>query len=111
MAEHLDDRGGAIAGMDAGQFLLGAAGRAAELYTRSDSRVQTRGSSTVITESNPAPNIVAGIVEGGTDAVLESIQERNRRAIERMEEMPNVRYIESGTDVEVFVNQSMFMPR
>jgi hypothetical protein len=111
MAEHFDDRGGAIAGMDAGQFLLGAAGRAAELYTRSDSRVQTRGSSTVITESNPAPNIVAGIVEGGTDAVLESIQERNRRAIERMEEMPNVRYIESGTDVEVFVNQSMFMPR
>jgi hypothetical protein len=111
MAEHFDDRGGTIAGMDAGQFLLGAAGRAAELYTRSDSRVQTRGSSTVITESNPAPNIVAGIVEGGTDAVLESIQERNRRAIERMEEMPNVRYIESGTDVEVFVNQSMFMPR
>jgi hypothetical protein len=111
MAEHFGDRGGAIAGMDAGQFLLGAAGRAAELYTRSDSRVQTRGSSTVITERNPAPNIVAGIVEGGTDAVLESIQERNRRAIERMEEMPNVRYIESGTDVEVFVNQSMFMPQ
>jgi Bacterial conjugation TrbI-like protein len=111
MAEHFQDRGGAIAGMDAGQFLLGAAGRAAQLYTRSDSRVQTRGSSTVISESNPAPNIVAGIVEGGTDAVLESIQERNQRAIERMEQPPNVRYIESGTDVEIFVNQSMFMPQ
>jgi hypothetical protein len=111
IAEQFEDRGRAIAGMDAGQFLLGAAGRAAELYTRSDSRVQTRGSSTVITERNPAPNIVAGIVEGGTDAVLESIQERNRRAIERVEEMPNVSYIESGTDVEVFVNQSMFMPQ
>jgi hypothetical protein len=110
VAEHFEDRGDEIAGMDAGQFLLGAAGRAAQLYTRSGSRVQTRGSSTIITEENPTPNIVAGLVEGGTDAVLDSIQERNQRAIERMEEMPNIRYIEAGTDVEIFVNQSMFMP-
>jgi hypothetical protein len=110
VAEHFEDWGDEIAGMDAGQFLLGAAGRAAQLYTRSGSRIQTRGSSTIITEENPTPDIVAGLVEGGTDAVLDSIQERNRRAIERMEEMPNIRYIDAGTDVEIFVNQSMFMP-
>jgi Bacterial conjugation TrbI-like protein len=110
VAEHFDDRGEAIAGMDAGQFLLGAAGRAAQLYTRSGSRIQTRGSSTVISEENPDPNILAGLVEGGTDAVLESIQERNQRAIERMEELPNIRFIEAGAEVEIFVNQSMFMP-
>jgi hypothetical protein len=110
VAEHFDDRGDEIAGMDAGQFLLGAAGRAAQLYTRSGSQIQTRGSSTVITEENPAPNILAGLVEGGTDTVLESIQERNQRAIERMEELPNIRFIDAGTEVEIFVNQSMFMP-
>jgi Bacterial conjugation TrbI-like protein len=110
VAEHFDDQGEAIAGMDAGQFLLGAAGRAAELYTRSGSSIQTRGSSTVISEENPDPNILAGLVEGGTDAVLESIQERNQRAIERMEGLPNIRFIEAGTEVEIFVNQSMFMP-
>jgi hypothetical protein len=110
VAEHFDDRGEAIAGMDAGQFLLGAAGRAAQLYTRSGSQIQTRGSTTVISEENPDPNILAGLVEGGTDAVLESIQERNQRAIERMEEQPNIRFIETGTEVEIFVNQSMFMP-
>jgi hypothetical protein len=110
VAEHFDDRGDEIAGMDAGQFLLGAAGRAAQLYTRSGSQIQTRGSSTVITEENPDPNILAGLVEGGTDAVLESIQERNQRAIERMEELPNIRFIDAGTEVEIFVNQSMFMP-
>jgi hypothetical protein len=110
MAEHFDDRGDEIAGMDAGQFLLGAAGRAAQLYTRSGSQIQTRGSSTVISEENPDPNILAGLVEGGTDAVLESIQERNQRAIERMEELPDIRFIDAGTEVEIFVNQSMFMP-
>jgi hypothetical protein len=64
----------------------------------------------VITEENPDPNILAGLVEGGTDAVLESIQERNQRAIERMEELPDIRFIDAGTEVEIFVNQSMFMP-
>jgi hypothetical protein len=110
IAEHYQDRGDEIAGMDAGQFLLGAISRAAGLYTRSDTRVQSRGSSTVITEENPEPNIVAGLLEGGTDAILETIQERNQRAVERLEEMPNARFIEAGTAVEIFVNQSMFMP-
>ncbi len=110
IAEHYEDRGDEIAGMDAGQFLLGAIGRAAELYTRSDTRVQTRGSSTVITEDNPEPNILAGLLEGGTDAILETIQERNQRAVERMEEMPNARFVKAGTPVEIFVNQSLFMP-
>lgn len=110
IAEHYEDRGDEIAGMDAGQFLLGAIGRAAELYTRSDTRVQTRGSSTVITEDNPEPNILAGLLEGGTDAILETIQERNQRAVERMEKMPNARFVKAGTPIEIFVNQSMFMP-
>ncbi|MBW4466328.1 MAG: TrbI/VirB10 family protein [Pegethrix bostrychoides GSE-TBD4-15B] len=110
LAEHYQDRGDEIAGMDAGQFALGAIGRAAELYTRSDTRVQTRGSSTIITEDNPAPNILAGLIEGGTDAILETIQERNQRAVERLEELPNARFIKAGTPVQIFVNQSMFMP-
>jgi hypothetical protein len=110
MAEHYEDLGDEIAAMDAGQFFLGAIGRAAELYTRSDTRVQTRGSSTVITEDNPESNIVAGLIEGGTDAILDTIQERNQRAVERLEELPNARFVEAGTPVEIFVNQSLFMP-
>ncbi|WP_416671446.1 hypothetical protein [Egbenema bharatensis] len=110
MAKHYEDRGDEIAAMDAGQFLLGAIGRAAELYTRSETRIQTRGSSTVVTENNPEPNILAGLIEGGTNAILGTIQERNRRAVERLEELPNGRFVEAGTPVEIFVNQSLFMP-
>jgi hypothetical protein len=110
MAESYGDSGGDIAAMDVGQFALGAIRRVGELYTRSDSRVQTGDGATVITESNPAPNILAGALEGGTDAILDSITERNQRAIEKLEQRPRVPYIPAGKAVQVFVNQSMQMP-
>ncbi|WP_121969219.1 TrbI/VirB10 family protein [Leptolyngbya sp. BC1307] len=110
MAESYGDVGGDIAAMDMGQFALGAIRRVGELYTRSDSRIQTGDGTTVITESNPAPNILAGVLEGGTDAILDSIAERNQRAIEKLEQRPRIPYIPAGTSVQVFVNQSMQMP-
>lgn len=109
-AQHWEDRGGAIAGMDLGQFALGAIRRSAELYTRSNTRVATSNGSTVITEENPAPNILAGALEGGTEAILDTISERNQRAVEELERRPNIAYIEAGRPVQVFVNQSMQMP-
>lgn len=110
MAESYGDMGGDIASMDMGQFALGAIRRVGELYTRSDSRVQTGDGTTVITESNPAPNILAGALEGGSDAILDAISERNQQAIERLQESPRVPYVPAGTSVQVFVNQSMQMP-
>lgn len=110
MAESYGDSGGDIAAMDFGQFALGAIQRVGELYTRSDARVQTGDGTTIITESNPAPDILAGALEGGSNAVLDSIIERNQRAIERLENRPRIPYIASGTSVQVFVNQSMQMP-
>ena len=110
VAQQFEDRGKEIASMDAGQFLLGAMRRSAELFTRSNSRIQTGDNTTVITENNPKPNILAGALEGGTDAVLNSITARNQRAIQEMEKRSNIRFIESGQPVQIFVNQSMLMP-
>jgi hypothetical protein len=110
MAEGYGDSGGDIAAMDMGQFAIGAIRRIGELYTRSDSRVQTGDGATVITESNPAPNILAGALEGGSDAILDSISERNQRAIERLEQRPQIPYIPANTQVQAFINQSMQMP-
>lgn len=109
-AQHWEDRGGAIAGMDLGQFALGAIRRSAELYTRSNTRVATSNGSTVITEENPVPNILAGALEGGTEAILDTISQRNQRAVEELERRPNIAYIEAGRPVQIFVNQSMQMP-
>ncbi|MCU0548448.1 MAG: hypothetical protein MUC48_03785 [Leptolyngbya sp. Prado105] len=110
VAKQLEDRGKEIASMDAGQFLLGAVRRSAQLFTRSNSRIQTGDGTTVITESNPKPNILAGALEGGSDAVLSSIEERNKQAIKEMEQRPNSLFIASGSPVQVFVNQSMLLP-
>lgn len=110
IAEQHDDRGPEIAAMDVGQFALGAIGRAAELFTRANTRVQTGNGTTIITESNPAPNILAGVLEGGADAILESITRRNERAAQELEQRPNIPYIKAGTPVQIFVNQSMQLP-
>ncbi|MGG6242444.1 hypothetical protein ACQ4N7_27840 [Nodosilinea sp. AN01ver1] len=109
-AEAYDDIGPGIAAMDAGQFALGSIRRASELYTRPNTRVETGSSSTVVTTENPAPNVLAGVLEGGTDAILDTITERNQRAIEELEQRPRIAYIEAGRPVQVFVNQSMQMP-
>ncbi|MEO1396234.1 MAG: hypothetical protein AAFV90_25335 [Cyanobacteria bacterium J06634_5] len=110
IAESYGDIGGDVAAMDMGQFALGAIRRVGELYTRSDSRVQTGDGTTVITESNPAPNILAGALEGGSEAILDAISDRNQRAIEKLQERPRVPHIPAGSSVQVFVNQSMQIP-
>jgi Bacterial conjugation TrbI-like protein len=110
VAQQFEDRGKAIASMDAGQFLLGAVRRSAELFTRSNSRIQTGNGTTVVTEDNPTPNILAGALEGGTDAILDSITARNQRAIQDMEKRSSIHLIESGQPVQIFVNQSMRLP-
>lgn len=110
VARQLEDRGKEIASMDAGQFLLGAVRRSAQLFTRSNSQVQTGNGTTVITESNPKPNILAGALEGGSDAVLSSIEQRNKQAIKEIEQRPNSLFIAPGSPVQVFVNQSMLLP-
>ncbi|MBE9137382.1 hypothetical protein IQ254_09200 [Nodosilinea sp. LEGE 07088] len=109
-AEAYDDIGPGIAAMDAGQFALGSIRRASELYTRPNTRVETGNGTTVATTENPAPNVLAGVLEGGTDAILDTITERNQRAIEELEQQPRIAYIEAGRPVQVFVNQSMQMP-
>ena len=106
-----DDPGDEIAAMDVGQFALGAVRRTAELYTRSDSRVETRNNTTIVTEDNPDPNILAGVLEGGTDAILDSITERNRQAIATLESRPPIWVLDAGTPVQIFVNQSMQLPQ
>jgi hypothetical protein len=109
-ADQYNDLGPEIAAMDAGQFALGAIRRASELYTRPNTRVETNSGSTVITEENPAPNVLAGVLEGGTDAILDTIADRNQQAIAELEQRPRIAYIEAGRPVQVFVNQTLQMP-
>lgn len=110
IADQYGDLGPEIAAMDAGQVALGSIRRASELYTRPSTRVETGNGSTVVTEETPEPNLLAGVLEGGTDVLLETLTERNQQAIEELEQRPRIAYIEAGRPVQVFVNQTVQMP-
>lgn len=110
IASKYGDPGDEIAAMDAAQFALGAIRRTSELYTRPNSRIETGSGTTVITEENPAPDILAGVLEGGTDALLDTMSDRNKVAIKALQERRRVAYLEAGRPVQVFVNQSLPIP-
>ncbi|MEM9503529.1 MAG: hypothetical protein AAGA01_06190 [Cyanobacteria bacterium P01_E01_bin.43] len=110
VADQYRDLGPEMAAMDAGQVAIGAVRRASELYNRTNTRVETGNGSTVVTESSSDPNLLAGLLEGGTEVLLETLEERNQQAMEELAERPRITYIEAGRPVQIFVNQTVQMP-
>ena len=90
--------------MDAGQFVLGGLGKAAELVNRSDSQVVYNGN-TVITSGNDNKNLGAGVLEGGFNSLGPQIAQRNQQAIAQMSQQNGVWFLPAGTNVEIYVNQ------
>lgn len=108
VANKFPDNGSSIAGMDAGLFVLGGIGKAAELFNRTETQVVTTGAGgTVVSSSNPQRNVAAGIVEGGLNSVVPQISQRNQQAISQMMQQTNVWYIPAGKEVEIYVNRMM----
>lgn len=108
IANQYPNRGGSIASMDAGLFVLGGLGKAAELANRTDSQVvTTNAGGTVISNSNPKRNIVAGILEGGMNTVVPQIAQRNQQAISQLSQKSNIWFLPAGKEIEIYVNQSM----
>jgi Bacterial conjugation TrbI-like protein len=110
MAQQFEDKGKELAALDRGQFILSAIRGASGQLIQSNTRVQTGGGSTVVTQENQRPNVLAGALQSGTDTLLTTIGERNKRAEEEIQQRPPIRYIAAGTPVQVFVNQSVQLP-
>ncbi|TVP57291.1 MAG: hypothetical protein EA343_22750 [Nodularia sp. (in: Bacteria)] len=107
VADKYPDQGSSIAGMDLGLFVLGGIGKGAELYNRTESRVETVAGGTIVTNTNNRRNIPAGILEGGLTSVVPQISQRNQQAIARMMQQTNVWFIPAGREVEIYVNRTM----
>jgi hypothetical protein len=110
IAQQFEDKGKELAALDRGQFILSAIRGASGQLIQSNTRVQTGGGSTVITQENQRPNVIAGALQSGADTLLTAIGERNKRAAEEIQQRPPIRYIAAGTPVQVFVNQSVQLP-
>jgi Bacterial conjugation TrbI-like protein len=107
IANQYPNRGGSIASMDAGLFVLGGLGKAAELVNRNESQFSITTNGTTISNNNSRRNILAGVAEGGISTIVPQIAQRNQQAISQMTQRSNIWYLAAGKEVEVYVNQTM----
>lgn len=106
IANQYPNQESSITGMDMGLFLLGGFGKVAELMNRTESQViTTSASGSIISNANPKSNVLAGILEGGSNTVVPQIAQRNQQSISQMMQRTNIWFIAAGTEVEVYVNQ------
>ncbi len=100
-------RGGSTAGMDAGLFVLGGLGKAAEILNRSESQVRVEEGVSFVT-NNTRRNFLAGVFEGGMNTIVPQIAQRNQQAMNQMMQgNKNVWFLQAGKEVEVYINQPM----
>ncbi len=107
IANKYPDSSGGIASMDTGLFILGGAGKVAELFNRTQSEVIPSNGGNIVVQRNPSTNILTGALEGGMSSLVPQITLRNQKAISDMMTQNNVWFLGAGTEVEVYINQLM----
>ncbi len=108
IANQFPNHGSSVVGMDLGLFVLGGLGKAAELFNRTSSQIVTSsGSGTVVENTNPQPDVLTGLLEGGMNTIVPLISQRNQQAISQMMQRTNIWFMPAGTEVKIYVNQQM----
>ncbi|MDF2387907.1 hypothetical protein JMG10_41075 [Nostoc ellipsosporum NOK] len=120
IASKFPNSSSSIASMDAGLFVLGGLGKAAELFNRPDTRIEctpnnytntntgeTTTSTNCFQTTDNRRNLTAGVVEGGLNSLVPQIAQRNQQAIAQMMQQTNVWFMKAGREVEIYVNQTM----
>ncbi|MBD2531908.1 hypothetical protein H6G97_20895 [Nostoc flagelliforme FACHB-838] len=100
-------RGSDISGSFMASVLSGVA-KAAEIQNRptSQSTINSIGVSTVTT-SNDDKDLVAGFAEGSLNEMVRRMQASNQQRIQQIQSEPKAFVVESGTSVQIFVNQTV----
>lgn len=107
-AKKLDNKGPELARRDLMSFALGAVAKASELFTRPQESVSIfNAAGGSIAQTNPEPNILAGVLQGGSESLSEQLEERNDRAMDEIANRPNVSFLPAGTTVEVYASQTV----
>ncbi|MBP5971735.1 hypothetical protein HW132_03050 [Brasilonema sp. CT11] len=121
LAKKYPDKSGKISAMDTFIFGLGGAGKIGEVLNRPETKIKpdeaclasirantsntTIGYCPSIQETEQQRNIPAAVLEGGMNALVPQLNQRNQQAINEMIQKSNVWYLPAGTQVEVVANQ------
>ncbi|GJD19861.1 hypothetical protein RIVM261_048170 [Rivularia sp. IAM M-261] len=109
IAQSLQDRGAAIAQQDILIGLLGAAGRAGQVFNQNQTQSQTVisnggfNSQTIVTLARK-PNILAAAVEGFFQPMQQRLSKRADKTDSDLQNRPNVAIVPAGTKVSIFFN-------
>ncbi|MDX2096738.1 MAG: TrbI/VirB10 family protein [Leptolyngbyaceae cyanobacterium bins.59] len=108
IAQKLQDKGQEIAGLDGALVLFGGLAKVGEVINRPQSTSITTGLGVTTTATQtPAPNLAAAALEGGFNFLSQQVNTRNQQAIQATIARPNLWFIDRGTAVKVFVNQTI----
>lgn len=106
MAKVINGKRGRVASSMGMNFMLGALGNAAGLFTRTQQNVVSNSNGYLVTNQNPETNLTnlaAGVLEGGVDAVLPEMQARQQQQLEQVANEPEVHALEAGKKVTIQV--------
>lgn len=108
IAQGMEDKGKAIAQQDILVGLLGAAGRAGEIFNQPDTQSSTvlndGSSSQTITTTARKPNLLAAAVEGFFKPMSERLAQRADQTTQEILSRPDIGIVPQGTRVSVFFN-------
>lgn len=108
IAQSLQDRGTAIAQQDILIGLLGAAGRAGQVFNQNQTQSQTvisnGGFNQTIVTGARKPNLLAAAVEGFFQPMQQRLSKRADKADSELQNRPNVAIVPTGTKVSIFFN-------
>jgi hypothetical protein len=108
IAQKYDDPGMDIARMDATMAAMAGLSRAAGLVNRpKTSSVITAAGGSAITQDTGEANLLAGILEGAFEQLSGQMEARNQAALDEILNRPVVWYLPPGTEVDVYVNQTV----
>lgn len=106
MAKDMSGQEGQLRQLDRNQALLGALGQIGSILNRPNSQSTSTGAGgSYSTADYGSPSILGAILEGGANTMIASQQARNQDRADRLEELPSVWVLESGTYIEIFINQ------
>ncbi|NMG21144.1 hypothetical protein DP116_17500 [Brasilonema bromeliae SPC951] len=117
LAKKYPDKSGKISAMDTFIFGLGGAGQIGrtinlpETKTRNtcdglnDAQRSVQQYCGYFSETKQPRNIAGAVLEGGMNALVPQLNQRNQQAINEMITKSNIWYLPAGTEVEVVANQ------
>jgi hypothetical protein len=111
VASRLNSKKGEIARRDAQTFAVGSLAKVGKVLNQPKEEQISTGSGFGGTNSFSSirrgrENILGAVLEGGFEPLTQQILKRNQQALQELQRQGDVWYVNAGTNVQVFVNQS-----